>query len=206
MFSCHCWKCSTQLQLPQPVSGSVSSGIWRRRWKVCGPVTVQNQSTLERISRTTVLWFEMTWSTLCIACHQRRAVSRRSWVCLGSVMWRLLTQQSVSTWCIPSWATWPECFISEGTGWKHLFQRHPLHLLLHITAFLSFLFLQQTGLKPNAQLNTSEAACLQAAPAHVWPKELVWFSRAWKKQAGQTSGGSAVHPDAPLRQLWMKIK
>lgn len=73
-------------------------------------------------------------------------------------------------------------------------------------SFFVFSFPIADRVKPNAQQNTSEAACLQAAPAHVWPEELVWFSRAWKKQAGQTSGGSAVHPDAPLQQLWMKIK
>lgn len=27
-----------------------------------------------------------------------------------------------------------------------------------------------------------------------------------KNKQGQTSGGSAVHPDAPLRQQWMEIK
>lgn len=150
MFSCCCWKCSTQLQLPQPVSKSVSSGIQNRRLKASGPVTIQNQSTLEMVSCTTLLWFETTWFVLCIACHWRRAISRRSLVCLGSVMWHLLTQQSVSKWCTPSWTTWPECFISEGMGWKHLspphlLQRHLLHVLLHVAAFLSFIFLQQTG-------------------------------------------------------------
>ena len=134
----------------QSVSRSVSSRIRSRRWKVSGPITMQNQSTVERISSTTVLGFETTWCGVCIACHQRRAVPRRSSVWLGSAMWSLLTQQSVSKWCIPSWATWPQRFVSEGTGWKHLgpphlFQRHPLHVLLHVSAFSSFIFLPQTG-------------------------------------------------------------
>lgn len=60
--------------------------------------------------------------------------------------------------------------------------------------------------KPNAQYITSDTACLQAAPAHSWPEELVWLSRAWKNHIGLTSGGSAPHPDAPLWQQWMKIK
>lgn len=92
----------------------------------------------------TLVWNDLIYALHCVSPKESRLqeVLGLSWLSDGTFAYA----------AIHFYVVYPQLghFISEGTGWKHrdpphLFQRHPLHLLLHVTAFLSFLFLQQTG-------------------------------------------------------------